>query len=131
MFFFFKQKTAYEMRISDWSSDVCSSDLKVIFTDEPERAVPWQQRTGHSFGAVLLYNAIGVFADDAALEAYPSWKGAKPGDLIFEDVSGDGKITSDDRILLDRADAPELFYRSEERCCGKECDHKCKYRGAP
>src|SRR3546814_7708786 len=28
-FFFFKQKTAYEMRISDWSSDVCSSDLRV------------------------------------------------------------------------------------------------------
>src|SRR3546814_7823488 len=27
-FFFFKQKTAYEMRISDWSSDVCSSDLR-------------------------------------------------------------------------------------------------------
>src|SRR3546814_7828955 len=27
-FFFFKQKTAYEMRISDWSSDVCSSDLE-------------------------------------------------------------------------------------------------------
>src|SRR3546814_3987454 len=29
IFFFFKQKTAYEMRISDWSSDVCSSDLSV------------------------------------------------------------------------------------------------------
>src|SRR3546814_20899706 len=29
VFFFFKQKTAYEMRISDWSSDVCSSDLIV------------------------------------------------------------------------------------------------------
>src|SRR3546814_9576416 len=29
MFFFFKQKTAYEMRISDWSSDVCSSDLNL------------------------------------------------------------------------------------------------------
>src|SRR3546814_4834462 len=29
VFFFFKQKTAYEMRISDWSSDVCSSDLDV------------------------------------------------------------------------------------------------------
>src|SRR3546814_4142896 len=29
-FFFFKQKTAYEMRISDWSSDVCSSDLEVL-----------------------------------------------------------------------------------------------------
>src|SRR3546814_1695572 len=33
-FFFFKQKTAYEMRISDWSSDVCSSDL-----DEKEPVV--------------------------------------------------------------------------------------------
>src|SRR3546814_11565385 len=29
-FFFFKQKTAYEMRISDWSSDVCSSDLSFL-----------------------------------------------------------------------------------------------------
>src|SRR3546814_11491540 len=29
VFFFFKQKTAYEMRISDWSSDVCSSDLDI------------------------------------------------------------------------------------------------------
>src|SRR3546814_1422119 len=30
LFFFFKQKTAYEMRISDWSSDVCSSDLHAV-----------------------------------------------------------------------------------------------------
>src|SRR3546814_3452359 len=30
LFFFFKQKTAYEMRISDWSSDVCSSDLGAV-----------------------------------------------------------------------------------------------------
>src|SRR3546814_20956849 len=30
VFFFFKQKTAYEMRISDWSSDVCSSDLENV-----------------------------------------------------------------------------------------------------
>src|SRR3546814_5619578 len=34
VFFFFKQKTAYEMRISDWSSDVCSSDLQEI-ADRP------------------------------------------------------------------------------------------------
>src|SRR3546814_14227151 len=32
-FFFFKQKTAYEMRISDWSSDVCSSDLHDVVAD--------------------------------------------------------------------------------------------------
>src|SRR3546814_21001911 len=32
-FFFFKQKTAYEMRISDWSSDVCSSDLLVTLEE--------------------------------------------------------------------------------------------------
>src|SRR3546814_4856540 len=36
MFFFFKQKTAYEMRISDWSSDVCSSDLTGLFTVEDQ-----------------------------------------------------------------------------------------------
>src|SRR3546814_7505476 len=43
LFFFFKQKTAYEMRISDWSSDVCSSDL--IFSENVAiammRALSW------------------------------------------------------------------------------------------
>src|SRR3546814_10759227 len=34
-FFFFKQKTAYEMRISDWSSDVCSSDLEEVGVEGP------------------------------------------------------------------------------------------------
>src|SRR3546814_6584587 len=42
-FFFFKQKTAYEMRISDWSSDVCSSDLH-----NPDR--PWRIETGNQIG---------------------------------------------------------------------------------
>src|SRR3546814_5466214 len=41
-FFFFKQKTAYEMRISDWSSDVCSSDLPSLATaQETPRAPRW------------------------------------------------------------------------------------------
>src|SRR3546814_4322842 len=35
-FFFFKQKTAYEMRISDWSSDVCSSDLLRIAREDDD-----------------------------------------------------------------------------------------------
>src|SRR3546814_6541710 len=38
LFFFFKQKTAYEMRISDWSSDVCSSDLPDAVRQEFVRA---------------------------------------------------------------------------------------------
>src|SRR3546814_9558993 len=38
LFFFFKQKTAYEMRISDWSSDVCSSDLGRPQTRHPDLA---------------------------------------------------------------------------------------------
>src|SRR3546814_1656810 len=50
LFFFFKQKTAYELRISDWSSDVCSSDL---FLDQVEELQP----------------AIGVFLGDRDDEA--------------------------------------------------------------
>src|SRR3546814_4476691 len=38
MFFFFKQKTAYDMRISDWSSDVCSSDLVDLALERPVEA---------------------------------------------------------------------------------------------
>src|SRR3546814_7169707 len=39
MIFFFKQKTAYEMRISDWSSDVCSSDLPKGFNRREDQRV--------------------------------------------------------------------------------------------
>src|SRR3546814_567792 len=43
VFFFFKQKTAYEMRISDWSSDVCSSDLIPRDSVPPEMGVELKQ----------------------------------------------------------------------------------------
>src|SRR3546814_11949581 len=39
IFFLFKQKTAYEMRISDWSSDVCSSDLDWVYAEINDRIV--------------------------------------------------------------------------------------------
>src|SRR3546814_16069599 len=54
MFFFFKQKTAYEMRISDWSSDVCSSDLLHRLTDEAQIDMPFDPRIGVGLGAANL-----------------------------------------------------------------------------
>src|SRR3546814_4767012 len=47
VFFFFKQKTAYEMRISDWSSDVCSSDLGNAGRRQALQAVAAGWRHGH------------------------------------------------------------------------------------
>lgn len=105
----YHQKINNDFRI-DVTGNVSWSRNKVLFTDEPERKVPWQVRTGHPYGATLMYKAIGVFADQAAVDAYPHWNGAMPGDVIFEDVSGDSLINSDDQILLDKTDAPELFY---------------------
>src|SRR3546814_20173932 len=49
VFFFFKQKTAYEMRISDWSSDVCSSDLLVPMS-RPATIADRRGDTGFIFG---------------------------------------------------------------------------------
>src|SRR3546814_6843819 len=44
LFFFFKQKTAYEMRISDWSSDVCSSDLLDLIPVRERRSARRHER---------------------------------------------------------------------------------------
>src|SRR3546814_8525217 len=58
-FFFFKQKTAYEMRISDWSSDVCSSDL---FEDElaelPKEIIMYEINGPLFFGASKKFQDI-------------------------------------------------------------------------
>src|SRR3546814_9167718 len=50
MVFFFKQKTAYEMRISDWSSDVCSSDLLPYMVALVLSAIGWATLVGIPLG---------------------------------------------------------------------------------
>src|SRR3546814_3922855 len=64
IFFFFKQKTAYEMRISDWSSDVCSSDLAVRAETERQAAESGIAEAGRAYCAVL-----GADAGEAAAAA--------------------------------------------------------------
>src|SRR3546814_9850069 len=64
VFFFFKQKTAYEMRISDWSSDVCSSDLKPV-TLFPYGLIS-RHGLPHTDGLYILHEGpLGVFRDKA------------------------------------------------------------------
>src|SRR3546814_8231008 len=70
-FFFFKQKTAYEMRISDWSSDVCSSDLvpPIAISSTPTNAgnspASVSQRI---FDMGVVRNLRQVAADDAGVD---------------------------------------------------------------
>ncbi len=94
----------------DLTANFSYNHNEVVFMDEAKRAVPWQQLTGHSNLAWLMYDAIGIFKDQAQVDATPHMTGAKPGDVIFRDVSGDKKIDGDDKILLDKVDAPETFY---------------------
>src|SRR3546814_20030529 len=103
-FFFFKQKTAYEMRISDWSSDVCSSDLlpAADFHALMARSPRFQAFcTDHL--SILLERAHRALREDA------------------------------DQSLIDNASmlAPLRETRSEESRVGKECVRKCRSRGSP
>src|SRR3546814_9499273 len=73
MFFFFcKQKTAYEMRISDWSSDVCSSDLTLVIEQLRRQLQPVAQAIA---GAVIpgdagfMHTGAGRLADDQEARA--------------------------------------------------------------
>src|SRR3546814_16303794 len=109
MFFFFKQKTAYEMRISDWSSDVCSSDLapcRRARRDEPDSAHP--RRCPHGGLAAALCS------DRLDHRRLPADRAANRGDLA-----------DPARFRL-----PDPG-RSEERRVGKECVSTCRSRWSP
>ncbi len=84
------------------------SKNEVVFLDEPPNVLPWQTVTGRPYDTRIMYNAVGVFKDQAAVDAYPHWPGARPGDIIFEDVNGDGQINSDDRIRLENNTIPRF-----------------------
>src|SRR3546814_3737189 len=104
LFFFFKQKTAYEMRISDWSSDVCSSDLLGRSAGcHPDRR--WMP------GRAPLEFAVPQAQDDHA----------RGGGTHLGMVEG---ITVGAHHHL-------LQVRSEERRVGKECVSTCRSRWSP
>ena len=82
---------------------------EVLFYDESPVILEWQKITGRPHDTRLMYKAIGVFRDVAHVESTAAkWPGAKPGDLIFEDVSGDGKIDSNDRIRMENNTIPQF-----------------------
>src|SRR3546814_7269945 len=113
--FFCKQKTAYEMRISDWSSDVCSSDLQLPDT--------------HRIGIV-------PGPDTGAFEmAMWTMLGAREVTTLAWESFGEGWVTDAVKQLkleptVVRADYGQLP-RSEERRVGKECVSTCRSRWSP
>src|SRR3546814_17096797 len=128
-FFFFKQKTAYEMRISDWSSDVCSSDL--VF---PLIVILF----GHALLEIL--HALGNIAHQARKAATTQQQNRHHGEYQQMDRA---KTTHDSspkrRSYLGSRPAsgngrdcpPKAAGRSEERRVGKACVRTCRSRGAP
>src|SRR3546814_1317362 len=84
--FFFKQKTAYEMRISDWSSDVCSSDL-------PGHA-------GDTLGDFALGVAGGAEAAQVALDVCGEYRNAGIAERLGQALQGDeiGRASCRERV---------------------------------
>src|SRR3546814_2360708 len=76
-FFFFKQKTAYDMRISDWSSDVCSSDLHFTLAEYPAimafnvRGVCRQKLSGSNPASDQSSRSLSQSQPDPASEGLP------------------------------------------------------------
>src|SRR3546814_2554226 len=123
-FFFFKRKTAYERGISDWSSDVCSSDL-----NEYEGAVVIVSHDRHMLE--LTADRLVLVDGGAATE----FKGSLDDYTAF--VLSQGKAEKagggDKPAKINRKDERRLAaeVRSEERRVGKEGGRKCGSRGAP
>lgn len=83
---------------------------KIVEFDEPAVVVPWQERTGHPIGAILLHKSAGIFRDVDHVNSLPHVTGAIPGDVIIEDINDDGQIDANDRVLYDQTSVPEVTY---------------------
>src|SRR5699024_4566083 len=81
---------------------------KILFWDEAPGTPEWQKSTGKPIDSGLYYEAIGIFKDQVAVDAYPHWAGARPGDIIFKDVNGDNVIDGNDRVRNDKSRTPRF-----------------------
>src|SRR3546814_7362559 len=123
MFFVFKQKTADEMRISDWSSDVCSSDLLHCLYVLAARKTALKYRYDHYLG-FLSQPAAPVSGTDQT-----------PGDATGGFLCGDRHVSCQPRPARPERRGGghdrNLAVRSEERRVGKECVSTCRSRWSP
>ncbi len=113
---------------------------KILFQDEPPGAPAWQRATGHPFssgggGAFLPYEYAGVFKDQKEIDAntidYTGVTPAlKPGDMKFRDINGDGKITGDDQIRLDKTPEPTFTGGCNINLAYKDFDLSVLFQGA-
>src|SRR3546814_20987925 len=112
-FFFFKQMTAYEMRISDWSSDVCSSDL--------DDGIEIFGGSTHLKYLVLTGN------EDDNLDTDVGFRGTAQF-VIAAQREGDN---IGDTFLEPDSNGSPTASRSEERRDGEACDSTCRARWSP
>ncbi|MRS64449.1 SusC/RagA family TonB-linked outer membrane protein [Larkinella terrae] len=64
---------------------------------------------GEPLGSFYGYQQLGVFKNQAELDAYPHFADARPGDVKFADVNGDGKVDANDRTLIGN-NQPDFIY---------------------
>lgn len=83
---------------------------EVIFIDEASGILPYQSQTGHPLNTYLLYTATGIFRTAEDIAKYPHLSVAQPGDLIYQDYNGDGKITADDQVRSKYGNIPQITY---------------------
>ena len=82
---------------------------KILFWDEVPGVPAYQRSTGHLANTDLYYIYDGVFKDQAEVDATAAkWNGARPGDIKFKDVNGDGKIDADDRVRSNKNAEPKF-----------------------
>lgn len=82
----------------------------VVFKDEVPGSPDYQQEQGKSIGAPLLYEVIGVYKDQAEIDASAHLAGISPGDLIRKDVNGDKIINNLDAVRQDYSTTPQIVY---------------------
>ncbi|MDR2765094.1 MAG: TonB-dependent receptor [Tannerella sp.] len=111
------------------SANVSFARNKVVYIDEQPAAEPYQFATGRPMGSSLLYNSLGIFRDQAAIDAYPHLPGTVPGDIIYEDVNGDGEINSRDRVRQDLINIPEIVYGLNASFAWKGFDLSLLFQG--
>jgi TonB-linked SusC/RagA family outer membrane protein len=79
---------------------------KIKFWDETPGVPEYQKSTGRPMNSNLYYQAIGIYKDQAAVDASPHWVGARAGDIQFKDVNEDGKIDGLDKVRDNRSNIP-------------------------
>lgn len=115
----------------DLNANITFARNRILSRTQPDNTHPWQNILGGQIGDLYGFHAIGLYQTQEQIDQAPRPVSEKPrlGYIMYEDIDGDGKITSNDYVRIARSEYPQMMFSFTGSAQYKGFDLSIQFQG--